>query len=306
MELSESTPLSIPNNNTNLIGYNNTDTISENKLDFQYHDQYLTEIDNDSTKHLLTTHDGGKPVKKPFLPNFRRMTKKEKVFTVLNTSKFLILTITFLLFGIFFSIHDETSSENTTHILALSNVSPIFLYFKSKDGPLERFTMNGEIPLLGNENLYELRKYHLENNLNIDWNITFQLQRSELQFDKLQNIENDIFEEENRYIDVVNETFTLPFVLKIQSKNNTVNKNQSLDKVNKCSSLAYSLSDKFSNTILSETRVLKYVLNRLSLVKTTLKLNNNANFCSIFLTVAFLMVAGKISNAIHIYLIIAN
>ncbi|KAL9648397.1 hypothetical protein ABK040_010559 [Willaertia magna] len=213
-------------------------------------DFYYENNDNDSTNNqLLTTHDGGKPIKKPFFPNFTKMSKKEKLSTFFHTSKFLVLAIGFLLFGIFFSIHNEVNIEELKHTFAISLQNPSFLYFKKENGPLERFKLTSEIPLLGNEKIYEIRKYFLENNLFEDWNITFQLQRNDpYHLQKAQNPssslnkerndyisllfdENNQEHDEERFIDVANETFVLQFIPKITSNKNLTddNKNQTLN-----------------------------------------------------------------------------
>lgn len=166
----------------------------------------------------MVTFKNGVPIKKPILPNFKRMTKKEIVKFSFRTSKIVILSLAFLAFAIIFSIFHSVPTQSTLHYISVGENQTKFIEF-SHDSPQDLLTIQVDIPIVGNELIYELKKETVSKKKNQDWKLDFQLQRNSFAtfIDEETksvsfNYEQQNEEEQHSFINLVNQTYSLEFV----------------------------------------------------------------------------------------------
>ena len=182
------------------------------ELDHQYEDQTDMLSDQD-----MITMRHGKVVKKPLLPQFK--SRKEIVFFSLRLSKIILLALVFLAFGIVFSLFHEVTQKETVHYV------PIGLSFEKyilldKHSPMDIVSIQVEVPIVSNPELYDEKKMILQDGRTEDWNVRFQLQRSVMTIDLNKEVQK------SNFMDLMNETYILPFFSK--SKNNTHDNNSTI------------------------------------------------------------------------------
>ncbi|KAG2382687.1 hypothetical protein C9374_005267 [Naegleria lovaniensis] len=187
--------------------------MEEKTEDHELHDANA-ETESGGEEDDMVTFKNGAPIKKPILPNFKRMTKKEVVKFSFRTSKIVILSLAFLAFAIIFSLFHSVPNHETLHYISIGENQTKFIEF-SHDSPQDLLTIQVDIPIVGNELIYDLKKETISKKKNQDWKLDFQLQRNSfanLIYQKSFNIDDMNEEDHQLFINLANQTYTLEFV----------------------------------------------------------------------------------------------
>ena len=193
-----------------------TNNFQNDELD---HDSNIEEVDLDVSERDAVTMKHGKVVKKPLLPNFTAMSKREVAYFSLRTSKIIIISVIFFVFGVLFSVFHEVPQEETIHHVPIGETFNRYIEMEHTS-PLSILTIQVEIPVVSNPVLYRAKKNLLKDGKTEDWNLEFQLQRNSL----LSNL--DQVDEEHHFIDLANQTYVLPFFSHV--KNQTEENNSTI------------------------------------------------------------------------------
>ncbi|EFC38266.1 predicted protein [Naegleria gruberi] len=197
------TVLSSQDRSESLVGISNSRDVLENS-----HHHYNN--DDDDTQHEvdvddMVTYRHGKPIKKPLLPNFSQMSKKEVAKLSLRTSKILILSVLFVVFGVVYSVFHRNPVEDTLHFVSIGEAEPKYIEFSTSQ-PRDILSIEVEVPIVGNDVIYNLRKQATHNEENHDWNLVFQIQKS-------------MFDSE--FINLSDQNYTIDFLPNFPSVNHT-------------------------------------------------------------------------------------